>query len=128
MRGAVESATDVQREDRLKPRRSAALRLVPAFDQLHRSSLRRLLLVADIHAVLGGALLAALLTADPLGRFIPLALTAPLWVLAASAHGLYQADDRRLCHRTSDDVLPLFNWTLVCTALTLVAIPAVELI
>ena len=80
--------------------------------------LRRLLVVADLHAVVA-ALLGAAVLGHGLRAGLPRVIAlVPVWLLLARAHGLYSLDERRLCHRTTDDIPGLFNWVIFSTALS----------
>jgi exopolysaccharide biosynthesis polyprenyl glycosylphosphotransferase len=90
---------------------------------------RRALLAADVVGLAASFLLAEVI----LGRgtewteLLPVALTLPLWVLAAKVYGLYERDEERTDHSTVDDVVNVFHLVTVGTWLTYVGASATGL-
>ncbi len=92
----------------------------PTLELPHRGWLvRRLLLVADVLglflAFLGAELLFGAEEGTSIGRLsLPVELavfaaTIPVWVVVAKLLGLYERDDERAAHTTSDEVVGVFH-------------------
>jgi exopolysaccharide biosynthesis polyprenyl glycosylphosphotransferase len=87
---------------------------------------RRMLLLADVLGLTGAFLLAELVSAaatsgpDRVGtgtEFILFVLTLPLWVVVAKLYGLYERDEERTDHSTTDEFAAVFHMITVCTGL-----------
>jgi exopolysaccharide biosynthesis polyprenyl glycosylphosphotransferase len=87
---------------------------------------RRALLVADVLGLAGAFLVAELVSAaatsgsDAVARkteVLVFALTLPLWVVVAKLYGLYEHDEERTDHSTTDEFMGVFHMITVCTAL-----------
>jgi exopolysaccharide biosynthesis polyprenyl glycosylphosphotransferase len=87
---------------------------------------RRALLLADLLGLAGAFLLAELVSAaattgsDGVARsteFILFVLTLPVWVVVAKLYGLYEHDEERTDHSTSDEFAGVFHMITVCTGL-----------
>jgi exopolysaccharide biosynthesis polyprenyl glycosylphosphotransferase len=87
---------------------------------------RRMLLLADVLGLAGAFLLAELVFAaaatdsDAVARsteFILFVLTLPLWVVVAKLYGLYEHDEERTDHSTSDEFAGVFHMVTVSTGL-----------
>ncbi|MGZ4334224.1 MAG: sugar transferase [Gaiellaceae bacterium] len=82
---------------------------------------RRLLLAADVTALLAAFFLAEFIFAAGGGKFdltaeaLLFVLTLPGWVLVARLYGLYSHDDQRTTHTTTDEFASVFNMVAVCT-------------
>lgn len=50
-------------------------------------------------------------------EFVAFALSLPLWIVAAKLYGLYDKDEERTDHSTTDDFAGLFHLVTVCTFL-----------
>jgi exopolysaccharide biosynthesis polyprenyl glycosylphosphotransferase len=74
---------------------------------------RRFLAVADVTSVLLGAAALGLITAADVAFWW--ACLAPVWVLLAKVHGLYDRDHRALRHLTTDEIPPLVSWVTAGT-------------
>jgi exopolysaccharide biosynthesis polyprenyl glycosylphosphotransferase len=82
---------------------------------------RRMLLVADLVGLLGAFALAELVSASgaPVDRFDPAAeiliflATLPGWILMAKLYGLYDYDEQRTDHSTTDDLTGVFHMVTV---------------
>jgi exopolysaccharide biosynthesis polyprenyl glycosylphosphotransferase len=81
---------------------------------------RRLLFVADVITILISAGAATLVegTRDPLTAIIAL----PAWLLVAKIEGLYDTDDPKIWHLTSDEASAIFHWITLSVAGTLLFI------
>ncbi|MEA2431032.1 MAG: hypothetical protein QOI19_1505 [Thermoleophilaceae bacterium] len=90
-------------------------------------TLKRALALADFHAIIVGGLLAILAGTSATEVVLGVVLPAPVWLFVGRMLGLYAADERRLCHRTSDDIPMLLNWAVVCAALTGLLLPRFDL-
>jgi exopolysaccharide biosynthesis polyprenyl glycosylphosphotransferase len=55
------------------------------------------------------------------GEYVLFAASLPLWVLIARLHGLYDRDEERADHPTTDDVVGVFHLVTICTWLFLAA-------
>jgi exopolysaccharide biosynthesis polyprenyl glycosylphosphotransferase len=94
---------------------------VRAFSIIHRRGpwrdalRRRMLAAADLAGVV-----AALVVAGAADGAVPAGwlAVAPLWILLAKLHGLYDADHRALRHLTADDFPALIPWSTTSTAMT----------
>ena len=89
---------------------------------------RRLLLSADLLGLTAAFALAQLLTqsgvSGPMGTSAELLLFAaalPVWVVLAKLYGLYDRDEERTDHSTSDEVAPVLHMVTLGVWLTLVA-------
>jgi exopolysaccharide biosynthesis polyprenyl glycosylphosphotransferase len=87
---------------------------------------RRALLVADLTGLSAAFLVAQevyasnLQSAGALSRlteFATFAVSLPLWVIAAKIYGLYDRDEERADHSTTDDFSGVFHLVTVCTFL-----------
>jgi exopolysaccharide biosynthesis polyprenyl glycosylphosphotransferase len=87
---------------------------------------RRALLLADLVGLAVAFLLAELVSAaattgsDAVSRsteFILFVLTLPIWVVVAKLYGLYEHDEERTDHSTSDEFAGVFHMITVCTGL-----------
>jgi exopolysaccharide biosynthesis polyprenyl glycosylphosphotransferase len=87
---------------------------------------RRTLLLADVLGLAGGFLLAELVTAaaspgpDRVSmstELILFVLTLPVWVVVAKLYGLYERDEERTDHSTTDEFAAVFHMISVCTGL-----------
>jgi exopolysaccharide biosynthesis polyprenyl glycosylphosphotransferase len=78
--------------------------------------LRRLLAVADAVAVAAVAV-SFLVTGAP-DRALWTILLAPVWIVLAKFHGLYDRDHRSLRHLTADEVPSILMWALSGSAAT----------
>jgi exopolysaccharide biosynthesis polyprenyl glycosylphosphotransferase len=76
---------------------------------------RRMLAGADLGGVVAALTVAG--AVDGAGAAAWLAV-APLWILVAKLHGLYDADHRALRHLTADDFPALIQWATTSTAMT----------
>jgi exopolysaccharide biosynthesis polyprenyl glycosylphosphotransferase len=74
---------------------------------------RRFLAVADLTSVLLGAAVLGLLTTADIAFWW--ACLAPVWILLAKVHGLYDRDHRALRHLTTDEIPPLVSWVTAGT-------------
>jgi exopolysaccharide biosynthesis polyprenyl glycosylphosphotransferase len=90
---------------------------------------RRMLVLADIVGLATAFLLAEFVFAmhtpgqDHVAtstEFLLFLLTLPGWVLAARLYGLYERDEERTDHSTSDDVAGVFHLITVCSFIFLV--------
>lgn len=77
---------------------------------------RRLLVAADLAAVLAGAGALALVE-GPLPASVAVALL-PVWLVLAKLHGLYDRDHVKIRHPTLDDAPSLFHWVTLSVAFT----------
>jgi exopolysaccharide biosynthesis polyprenyl glycosylphosphotransferase len=77
---------------------------------------RRLLALADIAALLVGALSLGLVFDSDLERTVWAAVIVPTWLLFAKLYGLYDRDHSALRHLTVDELPSIFFWTLTATA------------
>jgi exopolysaccharide biosynthesis polyprenyl glycosylphosphotransferase len=87
---------------------------------------RRMLLLADLVGLLGAFLIAQVVAAattsgpDAVARnaeFEIFALTLPVWIVVAKFYGLYERDEERTDHSTTDDFAGVFHMITVCTGL-----------
>jgi exopolysaccharide biosynthesis polyprenyl glycosylphosphotransferase len=87
---------------------------------------RRALLLADVLGLASAFLLAELVSApatpgpNAVSRtteFVLFVLTLPLWVVVAKLYGLYEHDEERTDHSTSDEFAGVFHMITVCTGL-----------
>jgi exopolysaccharide biosynthesis polyprenyl glycosylphosphotransferase len=84
--------------------------------------LRRVLALADILTVLASAVVIAVWGSS--STAVLLALSAPLWIVAAKVCGLYDRDHRTLRHLTVDELPWMMVWAFAGTALlTLLVAP-----
>ena len=83
---------------------------------------RRALLVADLVGLVVAFVLAAVMTGknnhmtdslSPLGETIVLALSLPLWVVAAKLYGLYDRDEEQVDRSRADDLIGVFTLVTV---------------
>jgi exopolysaccharide biosynthesis polyprenyl glycosylphosphotransferase len=88
--------------------------------------IRRMLLLADILGLGCAFLLAELVSgaastgSDSVARsteFIVFVLTLPVWVVVAKLYGLYEHDEERTDHSTTDEFAGVFHMITVCTGL-----------
>jgi exopolysaccharide biosynthesis polyprenyl glycosylphosphotransferase len=74
---------------------------------------RRMLLGADIVALVAAFVVVELIVGSSPGHLargaVLLAALLPLWVVLAKASGLYQRDEERATHTTTDDLVGVFN-------------------
>ena len=87
--------------------------------------LRRLLAVADVAAV--AAVAVSFAAAGAPDRALWTILLAPVWIVLAKFHGLYDNDHRALRHLTADEVPGILMWALsgsAATTLLLVLTPS----
>ena len=86
---------------------------------------RRMLLLADVVGLTGAFLLAELVSAvatpapDRVAtgtEFILFVLTLPVWVVVAKLYGLYERDEERTDHSTTDEFAAVFHMITVCTS------------
>ena len=87
---------------------------------------RRMLVLADVLGLVGAFLLAELVSgatapsSDAVSKtteFILFLLTVPIWVVVAKLYGLYEQDEERTDHSTTDDFAGVFHMITVCTGL-----------
>jgi exopolysaccharide biosynthesis polyprenyl glycosylphosphotransferase len=86
---------------------------------------RRMLLLADVAGLLAAFLLAEVVSAVPSGpdavnrsaEFILFAATLPGWIVVAKLYGLYERDEERTDHSTTDEFAGVFHMLTVCTGL-----------
>src|SRR5436190_12455532 len=87
---------------------------------------RRMLLLADVVGLVGAFLIAELAFAvttsgsDAVARnveFVLLLCSLPLWIVVAKLYGLYERDEERTDHSTTDDFAGVFHMITVCTGL-----------
>jgi exopolysaccharide biosynthesis polyprenyl glycosylphosphotransferase len=87
---------------------------------------RRALLAADLTGLIVAFLVAQevfvsrMHVAGTLSRvteFVTFALSLPLWITAAKIYGLYDRDEERADHSTTDDFARIFHLVTVCTFL-----------
>jgi exopolysaccharide biosynthesis polyprenyl glycosylphosphotransferase len=87
---------------------------------------RRMLLLADLVGLLGAFLIAQVVaaattaSADAVARnteFALFVLALPMWIVVAKLYGLYERDEERTDHSTTDDFAAVFHMITVCTAL-----------
>jgi exopolysaccharide biosynthesis polyprenyl glycosylphosphotransferase len=87
---------------------------------------RRALLLADLVGLAVAFLLAELVSgaattgSDAVSRsteFILFVLTVPIWVVVAKLYGLYEHDEERTDHSTTDEFAGVFHMITVCTGL-----------
>jgi exopolysaccharide biosynthesis polyprenyl glycosylphosphotransferase len=87
---------------------------------------RRMLLLADLVGIVGAFLVAQVVASattsgpDAVARnaeFAIFALTLPLWIVVAKLYGLYERDEERTDHSTTDDFASVFHMITVCTGL-----------
>jgi exopolysaccharide biosynthesis polyprenyl glycosylphosphotransferase len=95
----------------------------PALPSRPRGTLKRALIVADFHAILAGGLVLLAAGAPQQTVILGVVLPAPAWLVLARMLGLYEADSRRLCHRTSDDVPSVLNWAVLGAAASGLLLP-----
>ncbi len=86
----------------------------------------RILLVADLLGLSLAYLLATLVwggdgALGSAGELLLFVLTIPCWVVAAKLHGLYQRDQERADHSTTDDIVGVFHIVTIGVWLLLVA-------
>ena len=88
--------------------------------------IRRALLLADLLGLTAAFLLAELISGtasagpDSVARsteFILFVLTLPIWVVVAKLYGLYEHDEERTDHSTTDEFAGVFHMITVCTGL-----------
>jgi exopolysaccharide biosynthesis polyprenyl glycosylphosphotransferase len=77
---------------------------------------RRLLALADLAALLVGALSLGLVFDSDLKGTVRAALILPVWLVFAKLYGLYDRDHTALRHLTVDELPSIFFWTLTATA------------
>ena len=97
---------------------------VPALRRGYRRRLiRRTLIAADLIALSTAFLIAALQEGSVMPAYLPVIFVAvlPLWVLGASAYGLYDRDEQRPDYTTLDDIGPAFTLVTIGTWLGLAA-------
>jgi exopolysaccharide biosynthesis polyprenyl glycosylphosphotransferase len=87
---------------------------------------RRMLLLADLVGLLSAFLIAEAVAAastsgpDAVARnaeFALFAVTLPVWIVVAKLYGLYERDEERTDHSTTDDFAGVFHMITVCTGL-----------
>jgi exopolysaccharide biosynthesis polyprenyl glycosylphosphotransferase len=87
---------------------------------------RRMLLLADLVGLLGAFLIAEIVaaattaSADAVARnteFALFVLALPMWIVVTKLYGLYERDEERTDHSTTDDFAGVFHMITVCTAL-----------
>ena len=92
---------------------------------------RRMLLLADVLGLVGAFLLAEAVTAaatagpDRVARtteFVLFVVTLPLWIVVAKLYGLYERDEERTDHSTTDDFAGVFHMITVCVGLFVFAL------
>jgi exopolysaccharide biosynthesis polyprenyl glycosylphosphotransferase len=84
---------------------------------------RRMLLAADVLGLITAFLVSELVfpqvhNLDRVGSWTEVlifAATLPGWVVIAKLYGLYQHDEERTDHSTTDDFVPVFHMVTVCT-------------
>jgi exopolysaccharide biosynthesis polyprenyl glycosylphosphotransferase len=85
---------------------------------------RRALVAADIIGLCAGFLIAQEMyiaqmhragSLSDVSEFIVFVLSLPLWVIAAKLYGLYDKDEERADHSTTDDFARIFHLVTVCT-------------
>jgi exopolysaccharide biosynthesis polyprenyl glycosylphosphotransferase len=90
---------------------------------------RRMLLLADVLGLVGAFLLAELASGaaapapDQIARrweLILFVLTLPIWIVVAKLYGLYERDEERTDHSTTDEFAGVFHMITVCTGLVAV--------
>jgi len=92
-------------------------RLAPA---RRAGALKLALVMADCAALSGAALALGALVSTRAA--IVTVLMLPVWLLVAKAHDLYDADDAKAWHLTTDEVPRLIYWATISLALTFVAL------
>jgi exopolysaccharide biosynthesis polyprenyl glycosylphosphotransferase len=87
---------------------------------------RRMLLLADLVGLVAAFVLAELVAAattfgpDAVARdaeFGVFVVSLPLWIVVAKLYGLYERDEERTDHSTTDDFSGVFHMITVCTGL-----------
>jgi exopolysaccharide biosynthesis polyprenyl glycosylphosphotransferase len=86
---------------------------------------RRMLLLADVVGLLGAFLLAELVSGVPAGsdavsrreELVLFLITIPAWIVVAKLYGLYERDEERTDHSTTDEFAGVFHMVTVCTGL-----------
>jgi exopolysaccharide biosynthesis polyprenyl glycosylphosphotransferase len=84
---------------------------------------RRALVVADLVGLFGAFVAATLIFDDPAPvdriatgtEILAFLLTLPLWVVVAKLYGLYDLDEERTDHSTTDDLVPVLHLVTVGT-------------
>ena len=102
---------------------------------------RRVLLAADLLGLVAAFVGSQLLLGDPFDRlrpevvqlFVIFLISLPAWTIAAKLYGLYDRDEERTDHSTSDDVVGVFHlvtvgaWILYAGAwITKITTPSLE--
>jgi exopolysaccharide biosynthesis polyprenyl glycosylphosphotransferase len=77
---------------------------------------RRMLAGADLAAALTVSMFLAARASDAGRSFLAGVAFAPVWVLLAKLHGLYDRDHRRMRHLTSDELPSIVTWAVIGTA------------
>jgi exopolysaccharide biosynthesis polyprenyl glycosylphosphotransferase len=113
--------------DSLDPRTVEILEQRRRGEVTHRRGwlVRRALLVADLAGLSGAFLIAQELGGGGIqsgslsrgAEFVVFALSLPAWVVAAKIYGLYDKDEERTDHSTTDDFGGVFHLVTVCTFL-----------
>jgi exopolysaccharide biosynthesis polyprenyl glycosylphosphotransferase len=100
-------------------------RFSPLFDGRRRDPLlRRMLALADI--VAAGAVALSLAVSGEGTRAAVVALAfIPVWIVLAKVHGLYDRDQRKLRHLTSDEVSSILLWSLTGSAVLAILLEVV---
>jgi exopolysaccharide biosynthesis polyprenyl glycosylphosphotransferase len=87
---------------------------------------RRMLLLADVVGLIGAFWFAEVVAAAAApnsggmaksAEFLLFALTLPIWVVVAKLYGLYDRDEERTDHSTTDDFSRVFHMITVCMGL-----------
>ena len=78
--------------------------------------LRRMLALADLGAAIAAAVTLAFAESPVVG--LTAAALAPVWILLAKLHGLYERDQRAVRHLTTDEAPRLVLWTVTASATT----------
>lgn len=106
-------------------------RTLQILDRRHRTRsvhrrgwlVRRMLLAADAIGLLCSVFLAEWIitthsstgAVDARGEIFLFVITLPLWIVTAKLYGLYERDEERTDHSTTDDFTGVFHMVTVCT-------------
>jgi len=92
----------------------------------HRSVLRQLALaLADCAGVLAAGV-AVYVIGNSLGALLVTVASTPVWLAVAKAHGLYDADENKTWHLTTDELPRIFYAVTLSLALTWVVMSLVD--
>jgi exopolysaccharide biosynthesis polyprenyl glycosylphosphotransferase len=87
---------------------------------------RRMLVLADLFGLIAAFLIAQLVAAamrsgpDAVAwdvEFLLFVLSLPVWIVVAKLYGLYERDEERTDHSTTDDFTGVFHMITVCTGI-----------